>query len=107
MAKWDVHFTRPANLDIVEVLAHSQQTFGLEQTSRYGELLDDAIVHLETDPLAYPAKKLPDKDIYALHLSRPGRRAGHRLLYRVLLATKRVEILRLLHDAMDPARHLP
>ncbi|MGH7065743.1 MAG: type II toxin-antitoxin system RelE/ParE family toxin [Stellaceae bacterium] len=44
--------------------------------------------------------------VWSLHIARGGRRGRHLLLYRVA-GEGTIEIIRILHDSMDPARHLP
>ena len=50
------------------------------------------------------------KGLFTLHVARPIRKARHSLLFRVGQDAARreaIEILRVLHDAMELPRHLP
>jgi len=49
------------------------------------------------------------KDVCTLHIARDKRRGRHFILFRVRREEQppRIEVLRILHDAMDLARHLP
>jgi toxin ParE1/3/4 len=49
------------------------------------------------------------KGLRDLHIARGGRRGRHLILYRIgpREAGKVIEVLRVLHDAMDPKRHIP
>jgi toxin ParE1/3/4 len=45
-------------------------------------------------------------NIRTLHVARHGRRGRHFIMYRAALDHV-IEVVRILHDAMDLARHLP
>jgi len=47
-------------------------------------------------------------DLFTLHIARGGRRGRHLILFQVeSSAPDRIVVLRILHDSMDIARHLP
>lgn len=105
MARWRVIVTAPAEADAREALRWTRREFGTTQAKRYREAIAAAVRALRTGPS--PTGSSP------LHPSRPalrklhlGARARHFLVYReapgqVLL------VLRILHDSVDLARHLP
>ena len=57
------------------------------------------------------AKKRNDilKGIFTLHVARKGRKGRHFIMFRLGRTSEQdvIEVLRLLHDAMDLQRHLP
>ena len=85
--------------------------FGDAQARIYAETLASALNDLATGPTAVGAKKRDDilKGIFTLHVARKGRQGRHFVMFRVVRETDGdvIEILRLLHDAMDLRRHLP
>jgi toxin ParE1/3/4 len=89
--------------------------FGAAAADRYETLIGQALTDLGEDPLRAGVRQRAElpADIYIYHLAASrervaGDRVGtprHMLLYRVSAA--RVEVLRILHDSRDLARHLP
>jgi toxin ParE1/3/4 len=105
-----------AELDLDEILGWSEEQFGPGAALRYAELVIQALRDLGSDPARPGAKQRPElpQGVYTYHLasSRERVRTGgrvktprHFLLYRV--AAAHVEVLRILHDSRDLARHLP
>lgn len=91
--------------DIADVLAYTLDCFGLRQYHRYEQLIQGALIHLAEHPEI--GRALKTRAAFFLYsIGRRGRRASHQFLYRVL-EDGRVEVLRLLHDAMDASRHIP
>ena len=82
--------------------------FGEHQTSAYRELLLDALASLQTGPDTVLSRARDDvrPGVWFLHIARRGRHGRHYLVYRATGETK-IEIIRILHDAMDFTRHLP
>ena len=90
------------------ILEWTARTFGARQARSYRDTLEAAIRVLEYGPDG-PGTKRRDEilpGLRTLHVARAGRRGRHLLMYRVLDPDV-IEIVRILHDAMDPARHLP
>ncbi|MCC6629988.1 MAG: type II toxin-antitoxin system RelE/ParE family toxin [Chloroflexi bacterium] len=104
--------------DINSILAWSEKEFGLEARLRYGHLIATAIDDVAEDPERLGSRPRPDlrTGVRTYHLisSRERgremsgiiRQPRHVLVYRLRGATT-LEILRVLHDAMDLDRHLP
>jgi toxin ParE1/3/4 len=94
--------------DIEGVLARTLEQFGFRKYSEYKELIHEAIVRLAEDPEGPPARRRTEihADARTLHIAQRARRARHLLLYRIGKYGV-VEIARLLHDSMEPRRHLP
>jgi toxin ParE1/3/4 len=104
-----------ARRDIAEVLLYSLKEFGEAAALRYDALLKQALRDLKADPLRPGVSHrhgLPS-DIYLYHLgfSRgrvaepPVNTPRHFVAFR--LTVSRIEVLRILHDSRDVARHLP
>lgn len=114
MARIDI--TDPARRDIGAALAHSLDAFGTMAQRRYRALIRAALRDLAANPLRVGSKDLTGSrtGVRTYHLlnSRarvadfPVRTPRHVIVYR-LVGQEVVEVLRLLHDAMDPERHLP
>jgi toxin ParE1/3/4 len=94
-----------AKRDIVEVLEFTKGRWGLEQARAYGELIREALVAIVNDPRCGKKRDGVRPGILAYHIGQRGRPARHIVFYRIGAAGA-VEIVRLLHDAMDLERHL-
>jgi toxin ParE1/3/4 len=96
--------------DIDAILDESLRQFGIRQVARYAELITQAIDMLCAEPL-HVASRLRDDllpNMRSFHVEHAaGRRgaAAHILYYRVE-PDGMIVILRLLHQSMDPTRHL-
>ena len=104
-----------ARRDIKEILLWSESKFGKDAALRYQELLIQAVRDIEADPVrpgvSQRAELSSDVWLYHLAFSRD-RSTGakvkeprHFLVFRV--RTSRLEIMRILHDSRDLARHAP
>jgi|SRR5580704_11945175 toxin ParE1/3/4 len=91
--------------DVADVLAYTLERFGLGQVHRYEQIIEEALTRLIEHPESGRALKIR-AGFFLYSIERRGRRASHQFLYRVL-EDGRVEVLRLLHDSMDVARHIP
>ena len=106
---------RPAQADLEQILATSTERWGNESRRRYAALLVAGMRHVAADPKSPLTRDRKDllAGIRSLHLRhvRRGRRAGsvkqpvHVIYYRVVQPDV-VEIVRILHERMDPTRHL-
>jgi toxin ParE1/3/4 len=105
---WQIRLGAEAEKDFARILRHTHDAFGPGQADIYGATLVGAIAALEEGPnilaSASHAEILPD--LRTLHVARQGRRGQHFILYRPVQGDV-IEILRILHDAMDLARHAP
>lgn len=113
-----VRFNGPAERDIEQILRSSLNQFGARAQRRYNSLILAAVRALEQDapPAGCIARPELGPGIMTYHLrhcrNRPPpteRTAGQprHLLVLQQEAEDSVAVLRLLHDAMDVARHLP
>ena len=94
--------------DYLEVIQRSAQDFGPLQAEVYAQTLALALDALrENGPLTIGVKPREDigAGIFTLHAARFKRKASHFLVFRVL-EIRTIEVLRILHDRMDLARHI-
>ena len=108
---WTVRLTAAAEADFEEILRWTVDQFGEAQARIYAETISAALNDLAAGPTVVGARKRDDilKGIFTLHVARKGRKGRHFVMFRVGRAPDRevIEVLRLLHDAMDLQRHLP
>lgn len=106
MKPWRVRVAAPARADLRAVIAWTRREFGPVQARRYRMAVEAALASLgERGPMlagsrpAHPSRP----ELRRFRLSGRGR---HALIYREAPA-RTVIVLRVLHDAMDLARHMP
>ena len=108
---WTVRLTAAAEGDFEEIVRWTADQFGDGQARIYADTLSAALSDLSAGPTVIGAKKRDDilKGIFTLHVARKGRKGRHFVMFRVGRAPdgEVIEVLRLLHDAMDLQRHLP
>jgi toxin ParE1/3/4 len=105
---WTVRLVAVAERDYQEVIKRSAQDFGPLQAELYAQTLALAIEALrQKGPKTIGAKEREEigPGIYTLHAARQKRKASHFLVFRVL-EIRTIEILRILHERMDLARHI-
>lgn len=105
---WPVRLTAAAEADFQDILRSTVKQFGEAQAR---ETLSTALEALVAGPTVIGAKTRNDiaKGLFTLHVARHGRRGRHFVMFRIGHDQGRevIEVLRLLHDAMDLPRHLP
>lgn len=108
---WTVRLTAAAEADFEEILRWTVDQFGEARARLYAETISAALNDLAAGPAIAGARKREDilKGIFTLHVARGGRKGRHLVMFRVGRAPDRgvIEVLRLLHEAMDLQRHLP
>jgi toxin ParE1/3/4 len=106
-----VRLAAAAEVDYYAILAWTAEQFGLAQMHVYKETLTAALDALDAGPTAPGAKPAVDlpQGFFALHVARRRRKGRHVIVFRVRRdgQEEHVEVLRILHDAMDISRHLP
>jgi toxin ParE1/3/4 len=106
---WRVRLTAQAEADVAEILEWTAGQFGDAQAHRYAETLTSAIEALSEGPDAAGAKLRNEiaRGLMTLHVARRGHRGRHFVLFRVSRESGQevIDVLRVLHDAMDLARH--
>ena len=107
---WPVRLTASAEADFKQIVRWSAQQFGDVQARLYAQTLSLAIEALHAGPDVIGGRSRDDigKGLRVLHVARGGRKGRHFLVFRIRRRahTEVVEVLRLLHDAMDLARHV-
>ena len=106
---------RPAQLDLARILATSAERWGVDGRQRYAAVLADAMRQVADEPKGPLTKGRPElrSAIRSFHVRYAHRPAGaakvgrpvHVLYYRVAQEGV-IEIVRVLHERMDPSRHL-
>jgi toxin ParE1/3/4 len=106
---------RPAQLDLANILATSAERWGAEGRQRYAAVFAAAMRQVADQPEGPLTKKRPDlrsgiRSFHVRYTRRSGedarvRRPVHVLYYRVAQEGV-IEIVRVLHERMEPSRHL-
>ena len=106
---------RPAQIDLVNILATSAERWGAEGRQRYAAVLAAAMRQVADQPEGPLTKKRSElrSGIRSFHVrftrrsaeDATVRRPVHVLYYRVAQAGV-IEIVRVLHERMEPSRHL-
>lgn len=108
---WPVRLAAAAEADFQDILRWTVEQFGEVQARVYAETLSAALEALAAGPTVIGAKVRDDiaKGLFTLHVGRRGRRGRHFVMFRIGHDHGRevIEVLRLLHDAMDLPRHFP
>jgi toxin ParE1/3/4 len=106
---------RPAQIDLARILATSAERWGTDGRQRYATVLADAMRQVADEPQGPLTKKRTElrSGIRSFHIryarrsadAAKVRRPVHVLYYRVAQEGV-IEIVRVLHEKMDPSRHL-
>ena len=108
--RWRVRLTTSAETDFQDILRWTSERFGEPQANTYADTLSEAIEALTAGPNIAGARQRDDiaEGLMGLHVARGGRKGRHFVLYRVGGDGEpfQIDVLRLLHDAMDLPRHL-
>jgi toxin ParE1/3/4 len=100
-----------AQADFENILLWTVEKFGARQARTYAHTLSIALRALTNGPVTSGATPRNDigKGIYALHVARRGRKGRHFIVFRVGHDEhgELIDVLRLLHEAMDLPRHVP
>jgi toxin ParE1/3/4 len=115
---WKVILAPAAEADLAGILAWSAEAFGDAARRRYAALIVQAIEDLTVDPARVGVETRPEiaAGVQTYHLAHSRNRVApaagrvitprHFVIFR-LRSDSAVEIVRVLHDSMDLARHLP
>ena len=106
---------RPAQIDLASILATSAERWGADARQRYAAVLADAMRQVADEPEGPLTKKRTElrSGIRSFHVRSARRSADtarvrtpvHVLYYRVAQQGV-IEIVRVLHERMDPSRHI-
>lgn len=107
MAAWAVRLSHQAERDVEDILAWTVARFGYQKAEIYAEMLALTLEALVDGPDDIGVTKRDDimHGICALHVARYGKRGRHYVVFQVKEDCL-IEVLRILHDSMDLARHL-
>lgn len=105
---WSVRLADAAERDFRDIYAWTADQFGADQAEVYADALSLTIDALRTGPRIIGAKMRDDvaTGLCSLPVKVKRRRGRHHVFFRVAEQTREIVVLRILHDAMDPARHI-
>lgn len=108
MSGWTARLTDKAAQDIENILDWTYEQFGPLQMDIYTAAINDALEALTEGPQLNDVHRRPElgDGVATLHVARQGRKGRHLLVFRVHDQECVIEVLRILHDSMDLARHL-
>ncbi|MGI4826879.1 MAG: type II toxin-antitoxin system RelE/ParE family toxin [Janthinobacterium lividum] len=115
--RFSLYLAGPARRDIAAIDRYTLRTFGEAAADRYDILIRQALRDIQEDPdrpgaRARPGALNPTFRLYHLSSSRdrvsgqPVKEPRHFIVYRQR-PDDVIEVLRVLHDSRDLARHLP
>ena len=108
---WPIRLSAAAEADIQGILDWTLEQFGEQQAHIYTGTLSEALESLAIGPKVIGVKKRNDiaRGLFTLHVARHGRKGRHFIMFRTGLDKDRkvIEVLRILHDAMDLPHYLP
>ena len=106
--RWRIRLGNEAEEDFAHILKYTTDTFGPQQTAIYKAALIEALAALEAGPdvLGSVSRDEILPNLRTVHVARRGRRGRHFIMYRAA-AGDVIEVIRILHDGMDWARHIP
>jgi toxin ParE1/3/4 len=108
--RWAVRLSAAAERDFANIIDWTIRRFGKRQSEIYAEVLIAAIQTLHSGPEATGVKVRGEigEGIFTLHAALGSRKARHFLMCRVSVDDDdTIDVIRILHDAMDLPRHLP
>lgn len=108
--EWTVHVSDAAKADLRNIVDWTADHFGDRQARVYAGAFSELLQDLTDGPDIPGARRRDDiqAGLHTIHIARRRRKGRHVLLFRVLDDKQRtIEVLRILHDAMDVSRHLP
>lgn len=102
--RWRIRLGEAAERDFAAIVQWKAEAFGTRQAQVYRETLLAALAALGAGPdvTGSTARDEVLHGLRTLHVARPGR---HFVVYRAA-ATDTIEVIRILHDAMDLTRHI-
>lgn len=99
-----------AEADFEQIIQWTIEQFGERQSLVYAETIKLALQAVSAGPEAIGVKARDEilKGLFSLHIAREGRKGRHFVMFRIAQrgAGDVIEVLRLLHDSMDLARHI-
>ena len=109
--RWTVRLTATAQADFQDIVRWTSAQLGPMQAQAYAATLAAAFEALAGGPTAAGVRARNDiaKGLFTLHVACQGRKGRHFVVCRMRndKGHEVIDVLRLLHDAMDLPRHLP
>ena len=105
---WEIKFAAQADQDVTDILAWTEDNFGVKQTNIYNETLSLAFEALSEAGPDVPGVRVRTDigaGIHVLHVAR--QRKGRHFIVFTVNTPQIVHVLRVLHDSMDLPKHLP
>ena len=105
---WKIRLTQASEDDLQQIIRWTAANFGRRQAKTYAITLANAIEDLASGP-SIPGVRSREEvgpGIHCLHVARQNRRGRHFVVFRISSAGHYIEVLRVLHDAMELHRHL-
>jgi toxin ParE1/3/4 len=110
VTRWTVRLTHAAETDFGNIIDWTFDQFGERQALVYEQVITDALDALTYGPTVVGVKERLEiaKGLFTFHMAHGTRRARHFVLFRVADKgrTRTLEVLRLLHNAMELDRHV-
>ena len=106
---WNVVLTGPALIDFADIIGWTTREFGAVQAQHYENLIAACLDNLSDGPGRPTIRSIAGlTNIFAVPLMDGRRRARHILYARTRPTSDGpiLQILRILHDSMDPMLHL-
>ena len=110
---WTVRVAAAAEGDFEAIIGWTLEQFGDVQARIYSETLSSAVQALAAGPAQPGIKARPEigRGLFTMHVTRNGRKGRHFVLFRADAdadaVSRQIDVLRILHDSMDLARHRP
>ena len=109
LSVWKIRLGAEAENDFARILKDTKETFGPQQAEIYKQTLVDSLFALGGEGpniLGSTARYEILPNLRTLHVARRGRRGRHFIMYRAGEGNV-IDVIRILYDAMDLARHIP
>ncbi|MCC8396931.1 type II toxin-antitoxin system RelE/ParE family toxin [Paraburkholderia sp. MMS20-SJTR3] len=109
-AVWTVRVSTVAQDDFSRIIGWTTREFGPQQARVYSQTLRSTLRDMAAGPALTGVAARDDiaPGLLTLHVARKGRKGRHFVMFRVVSDETRVlDVVRILHDAMDPALHIP
>lgn len=105
---WSVRLADAAGQDFRDIYGWTLGRFGATQAELYAAALSLTIDALRAGPLTVGARIRVDvaKGLWSLPVKVKRRRGRHHVYFRVAEGAREVVVVRILHDAMEPTRHI-
>jgi toxin ParE1/3/4 len=108
--RWTVQLSDVAKSDLRRVVDWTADHFGDGQARGYARAFVELLKELATGPDISGCRRRDDiaTGLFTVHIARRRRKGRHLLMFRISDGERRhIEVLRILHDAMELRRHLP